>query len=139
MSAREILVRGPNWTGDLVMAPPGFRALRAGFPDARITLLVREALRPLLDGSPWFDAVWPLASHGSGFASLLREGRALRRHARFDLGLCLPDSFESALLMRLAGVRLVVGYARGGRDALLHRAVELPRAGGRRLLLAREL
>ena len=44
MSALEILVRGPNWTGDLVMATPGFRALRAGFPGARITLHVRSAL-----------------------------------------------------------------------------------------------
>jgi heptosyltransferase-2 len=137
--AREILVRGPNWTGDLVMATPGFRALRAGFPDARITLLVRAALAKLVDGAPWFDAVWPLQSHRTGLAALVREGRALRRRARFDLGLCLPDSFEAALLMRLAGVRHSVGYARGGRDALLHRAVPLPRAGGRRVLLPREL
>jgi heptosyltransferase-2 len=139
LSAREILVRGPNWTGDLIMATPGFRALRAGFPEARITLLVRAELAPLLDGAPWFDAVWPLASRRGGLAALLREGRALRRSRRFDLGLCLPDSLESALLMRLAGVRRSVGYARGGRDALLHQAVPLPREGGRRVLLAREL
>jgi heptosyltransferase-2 len=146
-SAHEILVRGPNWTGDLIMATPGFRALRAGFPDARITLLVRASLAELVAGAPWFDAVWPLRSHQGGLAALLREGRALRRHARFDLGVCLPDSFESALLMRLAGVRRCVGYARGGRDALLHQAVPLPREAGRRMpfgrgrrvLLAREL
>jgi len=147
MSAREILVRGPNWTGDLIMATPGFRALRAGFPDARITLQLRAGLLPLVDGAPWFDAVLPVESHQRGPAALLREGRVLRRRARFDLGLCLPDSFESALLMRAAGVRRVVGYARGGRSALLHQAVPLPGpsaggaldAGGRRLLLAREL
>jgi len=139
LSAREILVRGPNWTGDLIMATPGFRALRAGFPDARITLLVRAELAPLLDGAPWFDAVWPLAAPRGSLAALLRDGRALRRHRRFDLGLCLPDSFESALLMRLAGVRRCVGYERGGRGKLLHQAVPLPRDGGRRVLLAREL
>jgi len=139
LSASEILVRGPNWTGDFVMATPGFRALRAGFPDARITLLVRAELRPLAEGAPWFDAIWTLASHRRGLARLVREGRALRRQRRFDLGLCLPDSFESALLMRLAGVRHSVGYARGGRDLLLHRALPLPREGGRRVLLAREL
>jgi len=139
MSAREILVRGPNWTGDLIMATPGFRALRAGFPEARITLHVRAGLRPLLDGAPWFDAVLAVESYRRGPAAMLREGRALRRRARFDLGLCLPDSFESALLMRAAGARHVVGYARGGRRALLHQAVPPPRADGRRLLLAREL
>jgi heptosyltransferase-2 len=138
MSAREILVRGPNWTGDLIMATPGFRALRAGFPDARITLLVREPLRPLLDGAPWFDAIVPLAPGRPGLLRLLREGHTLRRRARFELGLCLPDSFEAALSMRLAGVRHSVGYARGGRSALLHEAVPIPAAAGR-VLLAREL
>jgi heptosyltransferase-2 len=139
LSAREILVRGPNWTGDWIMATPGFRALRAGLPDARITLLVKPELRPLADGAPWFDAVWTLAPRRHGLVTLVREGRALRRRARFELGLCLPDSFESALSMRLAGVRRVVGYARGGRDALLHVAVPWPGESGRRGLLAREL
>src|SRR5258705_2263828 len=113
MSALEILVRGPNWTGDLVMATPGFRALRAGFPAAHITLLVTAQLAPLLAGAPWFDALVPLDSRNRG--ALVRDGLALRRRARFDLGLCLPDSIESALLMRVAGVRRIVGYARGLR------------------------
>ncbi len=146
MSAREILVRGPNWTGDLIMATPGFRALRAGLRDARITLQLRAPLKPLLDGAPWFDAVHPIVSQERGLAGLLREGRALRRLARFEIGLCLPDSFEAALSMRAAGVRRIVGYAGGGRGALLHQAVPRPRASGAhsraaggRLLLAREL
>jgi len=123
MSALEILVRGPNWTGDLVMATPGFRALRAGFPEANITLHVPAKLAPLLAGAPWFDAVVPLASRESGRRALVREGLALRRRARFDLGLCLPDSIESALLMRLAGVRRIVGYARGLRGRPLSQRV----------------
>jgi heptosyltransferase-2 len=135
MSALEILVRGPNWTGDLVMATPGFRALRAGFPDARITLHVQAALAPLLDGAPWFDDVATFAGAGSPF----RDGRALRARGCFDLGLCLPDSFEAALLMRAAGVRRVVGYARGGRGLLLHQRVPFPREAGPRGLMPREL
>jgi heptosyltransferase-2 len=138
MSALEILVRGPNWTGDLVMATPGFRALRAGFPGARITLHVHASLAPLLDGAPWFDAVVPLAAQQAGRVALLREARALRARARFDVGLCLPDSFASALLMRAAGVRRIVGYARGGRGLLLHQRVPYPSEAGRRGLIPRE-
>ena len=41
---KEILIRAPNWTGDLIMATPGFRAVRAGFPGARITLHVRPGI-----------------------------------------------------------------------------------------------
>jgi heptosyltransferase-2 len=139
MSALEILVRGPNWAGDVVMATPGFRALRAGFPDARITLWLPAGLAPLVAGAPWFDAVLPLASQPRGRLALLREARALARRARFDLGLCLPDSFSAALALRAAGVARVVGYARGGRGALLHQAVPAPPARGGRALLAREL
>lgn len=138
MSALEILVRGPNWTGDLVMATPGFRALRAGFPGARITLHVHAALAPLLDGAPWFDAVLPFAAPQAGRLALLREARMLRQRARFDIGLCLPDSFASALLMRAAGVRRIVGYARGGRGLLLHQRVPYPSEAGRRGLIPRE-
>jgi len=137
---REILVRGPNWTGDVVMATPGFRALRAGFPEARIALLLRASQLPLLAGAPWFDERLPLAEGGGALAPL-REGLALRGR-RFDLGVCLPDSFSSALLMRAAGVRHVVGYARGGRRFLLHQPVPLPsaaRAGRGGPLVPREL
>jgi heptosyltransferase-2 len=119
------------------MATPGFRALRLGFPCARLVLQVHAGLEPLVAGSPWFDEVIPLGSHRQGRAALLREGRSLRGR-RFDLGLCLPDSLSSVLLMRVAGVRHVVGYRRGLRTALLHTAVTPPRSRDGRLLMARE-
>jgi len=134
---REILVRGPSWTGDLIMATPGFRALRSGFPRARLILQLRSELHPLVAGAPWFDEVLPLDSFGRGIAALFREGRSLRKR-HFDLGICLPDSFSSALLMRLGGVRNIVGYRRNGRSALLHHRVAPPTTGGRRLMIARE-
>jgi heptosyltransferase-2 len=117
--AERILVRAPNWAGDLVMATPGFRALRAARPGAHIAVHVKPGLAPLLHGAPWFDEVIVPSAEGHGVRALIRAGRALRPR-RFDLGLCLPDSFSSALLMRLAGVRRIVGYARQGRRLLLH-------------------
>jgi heptosyltransferase II len=134
---QEILIRAPNWAGDLVMATPGFRALRAAYPEARITLHVRPELRPLMEGAPFFDALLPLVSHRRGPAALAREGLALRRR-RFDLGVCLPDSFSSALLMRLGGVRRIVGYDVGGRGPLLHVRVAPPARRGARIHVARE-
>ena len=133
-----ILVRAPNWTGDLVMATPGFRALRQRFPGARIALQLRPELVPLMAGAPWFDELLPLSSYHAGGAALLREAAALRRRGRFDVGLCVPESFSSALLMRLAGVRYVVGYRRGGRGPLLHAPVTPPVEWGRRRLVPRE-
>lgn len=124
--AASIVVRAPNWAGDVVMASPGFRALRAGHPRARIAVQIRPALAPLLAGAPWFDEVLPLESYHRGAAALVREGLSLRHRSRFDLGVCLPDSFSAALLLRCAGVRRIVGYATQGRTALLDVAVALP-------------
>ncbi len=107
------------------MATPGFRALRAARPGAHLALHVKPSLAPLLAGAPWFDEVVPVVSAGLGAAAVVREGVSLRRR-RFELGLCLPDSFSSAFLFRCAGVRRVVGYATQGRRALLHTALPPP-------------
>jgi len=128
---REILVRGPNWAGDLVMATPGFRALREAFDSARISLAVRPGLAPLLAGAPWFDAVVPVPSHRHGLFAVWREGRRLAELSGdrgFDLGVCLPDSFSAALHMRAAGVRRLVGYRTDARGWLLDVAVDPPRS-----------
>lgn len=134
---RKILVRAPNWVGDLVMATPALRALRAGFPHARICVAVREGLEPLLEGSPRIDEIVILRNDRKGPSARLREAAALRSR-RFDLGLALPDSFSAALFLRMAGVRHAVGYARDGRRFLLHRAVSLPGEAKGRPMLARE-
>lgn len=136
-AAGRILVRAPNWVGDVVMATPAFRALREHFPEAELSVQIRESLAPLLAGTPWFDEVLPVASHRKGIAAILREGRALRSR-RFDLGLCLPDSVSSSLLMRAAGVTEVVGYARGFRGLFLTRAIPPLRAADGGAWVARE-
>jgi len=134
----RILVRCPNWLGDIVMSTPGLRALRAAHPDARIVAQLPTPLVPLLDGHPALDEVWPLDLP-------LRRPAALRRAAarvaagRFDLGILIPESISSALLMRAGRVPHVVGHARDPlRRGLLHRVVPTPPEWGRRRLVSRE-
>lgn len=134
---RRILVRAPNWAGDVVMATPALRALRARFPRAQVTLQIRDAVAPLLAGAPWFDERVAVASHGRGVRATWAEGRGLRERG-FELGVCLPDSGSSALLMRAAGVGRVVGHGRGLRGWLLHQAVPPPRDADGGRMVARE-
>ncbi len=123
--AQRILVRAPNWLGDVVMATPGFRALRALFPEAELVLHARAAHLALLAGAPWFDRLVAVASYHRGAAAMLREAYVLRG-TRFDLGLCLPESQSSALLMRASGARHLVGYDRPGGRWLLDYAPRPP-------------
>ena len=57
IEAKKILVRAPNWVGDVVMATPAFRCIRENFSDSHITLLIKKNLRGIVDGSSWFDEV----------------------------------------------------------------------------------
>ncbi len=138
-SASRIVVHMPNWLGDVVMATPALRALRRHAPSAHVTVQLPAALAPLLEGSPRVDAIVAMDGRPQGARALWREARRLRAAGPFDYGLCLPESFSSALLMRAAGVRRVGGFARGGRGPLLHDAVAAPAEWGRRRMVAREV
>src|ERR1700685_658424 len=52
---RKILVVQPNWVGDAVMATPTLRALRALYPSAHISYLMRRYVKPMYAGMPWAD------------------------------------------------------------------------------------
>jgi len=118
-ATRRVLVVLPTWLGDTVMAVPCLRALRRRYARAEIHLLGRPLLRELLGGAPWHDRfiAWPARG-----AARLGVWRALRAE-RYDLAVLLPNSFITALAVRLGGARRRVGYARDGRAWLLTRAL----------------
>lgn len=115
----RILVRGPNWLGDVVMATPLLRAVRETWPRAKLTVCLTPGGAAVLEGLPWFDEVLPYrkAEHG-GLGGTLRFARELRER-RFDLAISCPNSFRVALQLRLAGIPRRVGWAYGGRGFLL--------------------
>jgi heptosyltransferase-2 len=125
-SLRRLCIRAPNWVGDAVMATPTLRAVREHFPSAHITVVIRGDVEPVVRGAPWFDELLPYRLGGPGAASeFLRCTRELRRGRR-ELGFALPNSFSSALMLRLGSVARRVGYARDCRSFLLTDAVPRP-------------
>ena len=128
MSPKKILIRGPNWVGDAVLAIPALKAVRSHFPGAEITLLVRPWVAGLFTSAPFIDKVWREAkpSKLGDWTRITRDIRA----SQFDLALLLPNSFESALMMFLARVPRRIGYATDGRRWMLTSSIEPP-AGSR--------
>lgn len=124
----------PTWVGDACMATPTLRSLRAGFPDANITVVMRPILQELLEGSwgggaAWWDHVVHLRKGRQGIGhSRLSVARYLRQH-RQDVAVLLTNSLWSAAALRLAGCHRVVGYDRDARGWLLHDRLPVLRQG----------
>jgi heptosyltransferase-2 len=112
------------------MSLPALQALRAHYPDARISLLARPWVADLYKREPFCDEVIPYEAPGGqrGLRTKWSIASELRERG-FDCAVLLPNSFESALVARLARVPMRVGYRRDGRGWLLTQAVPVPKAG----------
>lgn len=120
-------MRAPNWVGDLVMATPALRRIRAAWPEAEITLGLRPYMKGLVDGAPWFDELFETPK-AAGFGGVRRQARALKER-RCDLAILLPNSLETALVAWMAGIPRRVGY-RQGRSLLISSGPTAPRNRG---------
>jgi heptosyltransferase-2 len=133
-SRPSTLVRLPNWLGDIVMALPAWRALRAWPEAGRLAAAVPAALAPVARMIDGVDEVVPLASSGTGWGKAFAADVQRVRAGGFHRVLLLTNSFGSAWMMRRAGVAERWGYRADGRGLLLTRGI--PRraaaAGGRR-------
>lgn len=120
LKPRNIIVRMPNWVGDVVMATPILKDLRKKFPEASITAMCRMPMGELLLASPDIDEIF----------SFVKSTRLVRREekrhildrlqkGKYDLGIILPTSFSSAWWFWQGDVKYRIGYQSFGRDFLL--------------------
>jgi heptosyltransferase II len=116
---QPLVVRLCNWIGDVVLSLPALRLMQAhGFD---LHLYGKGWAPTLLSG---YD--WPVTIRAKTWGDRVRQLGALKRSlaqadptmTRRINALAMPNSFSSALELRLAGLR-VSGYARDGRSLLL--------------------
>ena len=128
---KKILAAAPNWIGDAVMAVPALAGIREYFPDARITVISQPHIGELYGECPYVNEIRSYKTKPSsslfkngGMTGLMAESQELRQD-KFDLAVLFPNSFRSAMLVRLAGIPLRCGYKRDGRGFLLNIPVRL--------------
>ena len=122
---KKILVAGPSWVGDMVMAQSLFIALqqqaRAQETALAIDVLAPVWSRPLLERMPQVRHAIDLPfRHGElNLAGRYRLGHSLRKQ-RYDQVIVLPNSFKSALTTLFVRSPLRTGWRGELRGMLLN-------------------
>lgn len=124
---KNILIRMPNWLGDLVMATPIIHDVRQKWPNASITAMCQGNTGALLSCDPNLTEVWQFKkpsgwihrSHHLEIIDTLKRGE-------YDLGILLTNSFSSAWRLWRGKVANRIGFAGNMRNILLNKAVPFP-------------
>jgi heptosyltransferase-2 len=117
----KILVVGPSWIGDTVLAQPLFRLLHAKDRETVLDALAPAWTLPLLNRMPEVRRAIPNPfGHGEmRLGARRRLGHELRS-AGYDQAIVLPNSLKSALVPYFAGIPLRTGFRGEMRWGLLN-------------------
>ncbi|MCX5493655.1 lipopolysaccharide heptosyltransferase II [Kaistia dalseonensis] len=115
-----ILIVGPSWVGDMVMAASLVAALRARYPGRPIDMLAPPAALPMATLIEGVRNTIPLGlGHGEfGLVARWKLGRSLRS-AGYGTAIILPRAFKAAIPTFAAGIPERIGYSAEGRAILL--------------------
>jgi len=137
----RILIRGSNWLGDSIISMSAVRAIKAGRPDAHLTIAAPEKIAAAWKLVPEVDEVVGLTS-----GSLFHVVRLIRQQPRFDVAVLFPNSLRAAFEVWFGGIPRRVGYRGHHRRWLLNQIISEPSRLGpiehqvyRYLQIAREL
>jgi heptosyltransferase-2 len=116
----KLLVVGPSWVGDMVMAQSLYRMLKARDATRAIDVLAPAWSLPLLERMPEVaERIELPLGHGElGLAKRRRLGRSLR--GQYARAIVLPRSLKSALVPWFAGIGQRTGFRGEWRYGLIN-------------------
>ena len=119
--AERILVIGPAWIGDMVMAQSLFKLIKQRRPQAQIDVVAPPWTESLLARMPEVHASFslPVGRGQLGLRSRWQLGRRLRGF-NYGQAFVLPNSFKSALIPFFASVKRRTGFVGEQRWGLLN-------------------
>ncbi|HEU0065326.1 MAG TPA: glycosyltransferase family 9 protein [Flavisolibacter sp.] len=124
----KILVRLPNWLGDMVMSVGFINQLSHFFPDAEISVIAKKGIHQLLPFFPATKHQFIFSKHEyKGIKGLLKFGREIKATEHFDFFFSLPNSFSTALGGFATGATKRVGYKKELRQFLLTNSYSIPK------------
>lgn len=127
--ASEILIVGPSWVGDMVMAQSLFKILKMRHPDAAIDVLAPAWSLPVVARMPEIRRGYASGT-GHGKMNWLSRWRVAGelREIGYDTSIILPRSFKAALIPWLADIPTRTGYRGEFRYGLINDVREFDEA-----------
>jgi len=108
-NTKTIIIRCPNWVGDLIMATPVFECLKKAYPDTFIIALARTYNMQVIEDNPFIDKIIACEDKtAKGFLSSIKEIKTFKP----DIAILLTNSFRSWFLMKLSLIKEIYGYKR---------------------------
>lgn len=118
---RQILIVGPAWVGDMVMAQCLFASLKAQQPLCAIDVLAPAWSEPLLARMPEVRKSFSLpVGHGELALGVRRQVAKSLRQTGYQQAIVLPNSFKSALVPFFAGIPTRTGWRGEMRYGLIN-------------------
>ena len=117
----RVLIVGPSWVGDTVLAQPLFMRLHERLPKLELDVLAPPWTTPLLKRMPEVSAVIdnPFRHGELKVFARRRLGLALKAR-RYDQAIVLPNSLKSALPPYFASIPVRTGYRGELRTGILN-------------------
>lgn len=116
----KIIIRTPNFIGDTINITPTLQLIKQEYPEARITVVCPDLVADIFkyDSRISTCITFPIAKRNkfSTYWYIFRK----TRQQKGDLGIIFINTFISALLFKLAGVKCNIGYENEGRGFLLN-------------------
>ena len=116
----NILIRLPNWLGDMVMSTAFVEAVKNHYPLATIDLIAKKGIDSLLDHFPVHEQRYLFSKADyAGLSGARNFGKMIQAKKKYDLFFCLPDSFSSAIMGQAIAAKISIGYKKELRSVFL--------------------
>ncbi len=108
---RKILVFTTNWLGDALFLSPLVAALKDNFPQSRLSVLCVSRVKLVFQDNPNVDEVISYGEKGRLGCPIRRLGLVFRLAGRgFDAAFIIKPSLSRTLLLKLSGVKRIIGF-----------------------------
>ncbi|RCH56570.1 hypothetical protein DJ568_01545 [Mucilaginibacter hurinus] len=123
----KILIRLPNWLGDVVMSTAFTAAVRERYPNALIDVIIKKELGSIASLIPGINHIHLFSKKEyNGLTGAYAFGKTLRRH-HYDVFFSLPSSISSATMGWATQSRKRVGFGSEGGFFLLTNVCRRPK------------